>query len=47
MIDAGVGIGLSVARAFVETLGGRVEVQSVVRAGTTARILLSPDCLIA
>ena len=43
----GLSIGLSVARAFIETLGGRVEVQSVVRAGTTARILLSPDCLIA
>lgn len=43
----GLGIGLSVARAFVETLGGRVEVQSVIRSGTTARIVLSSTCLVA
>ncbi len=43
----GLGIGFSVARAFVETLGGRIDVQSTIRVGTTARIRLSPDCLVA
>jgi two-component system, sensor histidine kinase and response regulator len=43
----GLGIGLSVARAFIETLGGRIEVQSQLRIGTTARIMLSPESVIA
>ena len=43
----GLGIGLSVARAFVETLGGRIEVHSKLRVGTTASILLSRESLIA
>ncbi len=42
----GLGIGFSVARAFVETLGGRIEVQSTIRVGTTAKIRLNPDCLV-
>ena len=32
---------------LVETLGGRIEVQSTIRVGTTAKIRLNPDCLIA
>lgn len=39
----GLGIGLSVARAFVETMGGRIEMHSTVRVGTTARIVLGPE----
>ena len=32
--------GLSVARAFIETLGGRIEVESRVGEGTTFRVRL-------
>jgi signal transduction histidine kinase len=42
----GLGLGINVARAFVETLGGRIEMQSQLRVGTTARIVLGKEAAI-
>jgi signal transduction histidine kinase len=41
--DGGLGLGLAICRSTVHLLGGRIDVESVVDAGTTFRIWLSLD----
>ena len=44
---SGFGLGLPITKEAVEALGGRIEIDSIVRAGTTARIVLPADQVLA